>query len=313
VTLPSAANPHITTGGMVGDGKLEYFHTMGPLARAATADYAALEPGEDLEIALARMDQAGLSFPVVAKPDIGWCGYGVRLIQSALQLESYLNRYPKAATLVLQRYVPDEGEAGLFYVRAPGEASGRILGILLRYYPKAIGDGRRTLRELIEADIRLHRLTRDGLHESSFDPDHVPAQGEIVRLALIGSTRVGGLYMDGTTYDTPALTERLDQIARDMKTFHIGRFDVRYTTLAALQAAKFTIMEVNGAGSEAVHAWDPKYTIPEVYKMVFAKQRILFAIGAACRKAGNKPCGILNLARLQFQQQDLIKRYPKSN
>jgi hypothetical protein len=32
-------------------------------------------------------------------------------------------------------------------------------------------------------------------------------------------------------------------------------------------------MEVNGAGSEAVHAWDPKYSIREVYGIVFAKQR----------------------------------------
>jgi hypothetical protein len=37
--LPSAANPGITSGGLVGEGKLEYFAAMGPLARAATADY----------------------------------------------------------------------------------------------------------------------------------------------------------------------------------------------------------------------------------------------------------------------------------
>ena len=37
LTLPSAANPCITAGGLVGEGKLEYFRAMGPLARAATA------------------------------------------------------------------------------------------------------------------------------------------------------------------------------------------------------------------------------------------------------------------------------------
>ena len=32
-TLPSAANPCLTSGGMVGEGKLEYFDGMGPVNR----------------------------------------------------------------------------------------------------------------------------------------------------------------------------------------------------------------------------------------------------------------------------------------
>src|SRR5438128_8920264 len=39
LTLPSAANPRITAGGLVGEGKLEYFEQMGPVGRAATAPY----------------------------------------------------------------------------------------------------------------------------------------------------------------------------------------------------------------------------------------------------------------------------------
>ena len=41
-TLPSAANPAITSGGLVGEGKLEYFSGMGPVARAVTAAYCAV-------------------------------------------------------------------------------------------------------------------------------------------------------------------------------------------------------------------------------------------------------------------------------
>ena len=37
LTLPSAANPCITSGGLVGEGKLEYFEQMGPKGRAMTA------------------------------------------------------------------------------------------------------------------------------------------------------------------------------------------------------------------------------------------------------------------------------------
>src|SRR3982750_412527 len=75
LTLPSAANPLINSGGMVGDGKLEYFRSMGPIAKAATADHIAVKSGENITSIAERMRMAGLSFPIVAKPDIGWCGY----------------------------------------------------------------------------------------------------------------------------------------------------------------------------------------------------------------------------------------------
>lgn len=69
VTLPSAANPGITAGGLVGEGKLEYFAAMGPLARAATAPAIGIRNTPQLRVAdaLRQLDEAGLSFPVVAK------------------------------------------------------------------------------------------------------------------------------------------------------------------------------------------------------------------------------------------------------
>lgn len=312
VTLPSAANPHITSGGMVGDGKLEYFQSMGLLARAATADFIRVAPGENLQHVLKKMLAVGLVFPVVAKPNLGWCGYGVRLVENQSQLQSYLRAYPEEEPFLLQRFIPDIGEAGLFYTRSPCEIKGRIVGLLLRFFPQVTGDGRQTVGELIAVDNRLRRLVSNRFHECRFDPSYIPSFGETVRLALIGSTRVGGLYLDGTNHVSQKLIDRLDEIARDMGAFHVGRFDVRYKTLAGLESGEFTIMEVNGAGSEAVHAWDPKYTIRDVYRIVFAKQCLLFEIGAACRQLGHRPCGFLKLARLHIQQQNLMRRYPPS-
>ena len=313
LTLPSSVNPKITTGGMVGDGKLEYFNAMGAIARAATADFIAVTTEADPSSHRAGIQVAELGFPVVAKPDLGWCGYGVRLLADWQEFEAYFNTYPPNETFLLQRYIPDEGEAGLFYVREPGAAKGRLIGVLLRQFPKVSGDGVRSVRELIAADIRLHRLIGTALHECRFDDAYIPARDESVRLALIGSTRVGGAYLDGTRFMTQQLSDRVDAIARDMGPFHVGRFDVRFDTLDSLGAGDFTIMEVNGAGSEAVHAWDPKYTIRDVYRIVFAKQRLLFSIGDACRKAGHRPCGIAELARHFFRQQGLMGRYPRSN
>lgn len=315
ITLPSSANPHITAGGLVGDTKSEYFECMGPLARARVAPFVMLRPHgrSSSSDALAVLRRSGLDFPVVAKPDLGWCGYGVWRIDNSQALEAYLAAFPHGASLMLQAYLDDPGEAGIFYVRHPQQSHGRLLGILLRHYPQVIGDGASTVAQLVGADARLRRTTGNAEHECDYRGAYVPAMAEVVRLSLIASTRVGGRYEDGSDCATPELTAAIETIAQDMPQFHVGRFDVRYRTLQDLRCGRFTIMEVNGAGSEAVHAWDPKYSIAEVYGIVFAKQRLLFSIAAANRRQGHLPISMLALARHHLHQQRLIKQYPKSN
>ncbi|MEO6018368.1 MAG: hypothetical protein ABIP46_14020 [Polaromonas sp.] len=315
-TLPSAANPAITSGGLVGEGKLEYFTGMGPIARAATARYCAVSTRCIPSRTGLRqvMDEAALSFPLIAKPDLGLCGYGVRLLADMRQLQAYLKAYPANETVVLQQYLPQDGEAGIFYVRDPGTGVGRIIGLALRYFPRVTGDGRSTLAALIASDPRARRVCSSVQHEPQHDLQRVPATGEVVRLATIGSTRVGGLYRDGGAYATPQLLAAIHSIACDMPSFHFGRFDVRFESLQALSAGNgFTIMEVNGAGSEAIQAWDPDTGVVAGFRMIFDKQRILFAIGDAMRRRGVRPIGLLELWRLNRRQLQLIERYPPSN
>ena len=316
ITLPSAANSAITSGGLVGEGKLEYFRDMGPLARAATARHCTVSTASLPSSAtlLQCMDSAGLSFPVIVKPNLGLCGYGVRLIADMEALHTYLVAFPAHEDVVLQQYLPALGEAGIFYARDPATDQGRIIGLALRYFPRVTGDGQHTVAQLIAHDARARRLVRAPHHECAVDDARVPMPGEVVRLATIGSTRVGGLYLNGATCITPQLTAAIDAIARDMPTFYCGRFDVRFNRQQDLSVGTgFTIMEVNGAGSEAIHAWDPAIGVVEGFRMIFAKQRILFAIGDTRRRSGVQPIGLLALAKLWRRQRRLIALYPLSN
>ena len=316
LTLPSSANPQITSGGLVGEGKLEYFEGMGPVARAATASYCAVSThGIQSGAALRQMMRAAvLFFPLIAKPDLGLCGYGVRLLANMGELQAYLKAFPANETVVLQAYLPQEGEAGIFYARDPITDQARIIGLALRFFPRVTGDGIRTIAELIAADPRAGRALNSRLHEYRHDAGRIPAAGEVVRISTIGSTRVGGLYRDGGFCITPQLTAAVDAIARDMPKFYFGRFDVRFDTWSALRAGhSFTIMEINGAGSEAIQAWDPDTTLLAGLKKIFEKQSLLFAIGAAMRGQGVRPVGLLKLIRLNLRQNRLIARYPPSN
>ena len=300
----------------MGEGKLEYFNGMGIAGRKFIAGYCAVVAGNERSAdGLAQLlADASLAFPLVVKPDLGLCGHGVRRVDSLEALQDYLARFPKKETVVIQAYIPHENEAGIFYARLPGSDRGEIIGLAFRYFARVTGDGQHTVAELIVADPRCCRAATTGEHECMVSPDRVPALGEVVRLATVGSTRVGGLYRDGASHITPRLTAAIDAVARDMPSFHCGRFDVRFGSFSALEKGEdFVIMEINGAGSEAIQAWDPGLGLLAAFRIIFAKQRILFSIGDAMRRSGVRPIGLLTLARLNWRQQRLIASYPPSN
>ena len=308
LTLPSAANPDIETGGMVGESKQACLGLIHETFRQWVAHSTVVQPGQDAEVA--RLG-AALSYPLIAKPDIGWCGYGVRRIDDQTALMAYQCSFP-AAAFMLQRLIDDPGEAGLLYIRQPSAAAGRITAITLRHPPQVVGDGLATLAGLIAANPRtagkakLYQLTPSCLAR-------VPQAGEIIRLMTVASLRVGGRYEDVTEQVTPALEVVLDNIARSMGRFHYGRFDVRFTSMETLREGLFTIIEVNGAGSEAIQNWDPQRRLWQSFSGVFAKQRELFALADKMRQQGVVPVGWRAVVRAHLYQQHLMSTYPYAN
>ncbi len=163
LTLPALANPRINAGGICGESKNQILDLAGPAARPWIARHAGLvtsghQDGNDLAKAEAAMAGAGLTFPVVVKPDMSCNGVGVRVAADAAGLASYLAAFPRATALQLQELVPHDGEAGIFYIRHPEEATGRITSVTLKFAPTVIGDGTSTLRGLIAADHRLNAI-----------------------------------------------------------------------------------------------------------------------------------------------------------
>lgn len=327
LSLPTIANPMIEVGGLWGESKRAYLDMVSGEARRWLAPYVTLVRGalddtaRDTAKAVGLARGAGLDFPLVAKPDIGWQGYGVRLVHSEPELAAYMAAFPEGATLMLQALVPWEGEAGVFYVRHPNEESGTIAALTLRYFPHVTGDGTRSLRDLILDDQRASwkagaHLGLDRLH-GGLPPaalERVPAAGEVVRLSFIGSIRVGGLYRDASALVTPALSARFDEISRAMPEFHYGRYDIRFASVERLQSGEdFRIIEINGAGSEAISAWDPERTVAEVYGRLLRQQRLLFEIGAENRRRGYRPAGLPAVLRAAWKQSRLVSRYPPSS
>ncbi len=326
LSLPTLANPLIEVGGLWGESKKVYLDMVSGEERRWLARYVTLTRGksdkaDDGDHAVELSREAGLTFPLVAKPDIGWQGYGVRSIASEPELRAYVDAFPEGATLMLQEMVAWEAEAGVFYVRQPGEEKGKVISVTLRYFPHVVGDGNRTVRDLILADQRaswkagLHLGLKEGHGGVSAETlDRIPGTGEIVRLSFIGSIRVGSLYRDADEHITPELTARFDAISRSMPEFHYGRYDVRFASVERLREGKdFRIIEINGAGSESISAWDPEMTLWQTYARLLRHQRLMFEIGARNRARGWKPAGLLAVLRAARRQTRLIGRYPPSS
>ncbi len=323
LTLPSASNPNIETGGFMGESKASVMRMVGKEQQKWVSEFITIHrngvPGEeDLEKALKMMKENNLSFPIVAKPDIGWNGYGVRLVEDENHLLQYISSFPHNEEIVLQKPVTYDGEAGVFYVRIPGEEKGRIYSITLRYFPFVTGDGKSTLRQLIQSDERTKLRAGYYLGEKSEhvgfgeeDLDQVPKEGELIRLSFIGSLRVGGLYRNATHLITPELSDRFDQIARSMPEFYFGRFDVRFESIDKLRKGEgFSIIEINGAGAEAIQAWDPHVSLPKLYSEFFKAYKLLFHIGNLNRARGYKPMSLKEFIRAIKRQNRLIEQYP---
>ncbi len=316
--LLTAANPRIAAGGLCGESKTSILEQVEGAAREWLAPYTSLvtdaDPACDLPAAESALARAGLLFPLVGKPDIGCNGTGVRLIHDRAGLKRFLADYPRGAGVILQEFVPYEGEAGLFYVRRPGESAGRITSLTLKSAPVVIGDGRSTLEELIRNDPRAGLVPHLYLPRLAGRLHEVPATGEAVRLVFVGNHCKGSTFRNGAGEITAALTEVVDSIARAIPEFHFGRIDVRFASLAELRRGKsFRIIEINGAGSEATHIWDPSTRLIEAYTTQFFHYHAAFAIGRANRARGHRPPGIREVFRLWRRQKALMATYPMND
>ncbi len=272
----------------------------GVLARPGGADAAE-----------AAMESFGLSYPVVVKPDIGCNGTGVRLLRDRDALVNYLDVFPAGETMVLQRYVPEPNEAGIFYVRHPDQPAGQITSLTIKHPPVVVGDGRSTLLDLILADERARLVPHLYLDRLADRLDTVPVQGETVQLVFVGNHCKGSIFQDGRGLVTPALTEAIDRLARSLPDFYFGRIDVRFDSMASLRRGTgFTVIEINGAGSEATHIWDPSTKLLDAWRTQFFHYGSAFRIGAANRRRGFSPCGVRAMYREWRNQRRLLAIYP---
>ncbi|GLR76585.1 D-alanine--D-alanine ligase [Aliivibrio sifiae] len=317
--LPLIANPSIKLSGMIGESKHDILTLAGPIAQQWISPFTTITTTstpilQQTQNAIEAMDKQHLSFPVVAKPDLGCRGVGVKLIQSPKQLSEYFSSFPINARFLIQEKAPYSAEAGIFYVRYPNEKKGKIISITLKYSPFVVGDGTSTLKQLIENDSRAGQLAHLYLPRHEEKLNTILEKGKEFQLAFAGSHSRGSIFRDGNQYITEALAERLDQIFNDLEGFHYGRLDVKFKDIFDLMNGdNFTILEINGASSEAAHIWDRNTPLKTIFSTLLLQYKILFEIGALQKKQGHHSPKIKELLAAWKEEKQLTLQYPPTD
>jgi hypothetical protein len=101
-------------------------------------------------------------------------------------------------------------------------------------------------------------------------------------------------------------------LSKEIDGFWFGRFDVRYRDLDALKRGEdFTIIELNGAGAEAIHIYDADMTLLGAYRALFKQYMTAFKIGDTNRKKGMKPAPMLRMIKNYLTEVQMLNSHKK--
>lgn len=270
----SAANPSIHHSGFAQERKSDIYSIIPQQYYPRTLLCEAGADGHKLHKLMAAKN---IRFPIIAKPDIGERGVQVKLLHSASELKDYGNK-SKVAFLI-QEFISYEHEVGIFYYRIPGENSGHISGIVGKEFLTVTGDGVTSIEGLLKINKRyLLQLPALRFTYGSF-LDTVLEAGKEHVLVPYGNHSRGSKFIDESWRITDALSVAVDRICQQIPGFYYGRLDIKFRSWdTLLEGKELSIIELNGAGSEPTHIYDPSHSLLFAWKEVCRHWKLLFQI-----------------------------------
>jgi hypothetical protein len=277
----SASNPGILSGGMMGESKSGVLDLVP--SEVKPKSFLIKLPATTKDI-LNRMAAAGLSLPVVFKPDLGERGWMVRRILNERDIESYLEEI--RIDFIVQDLVDYPLEFGVFYVHFPDQPAGKVTSITMKRFLSVTGDGKSTLQELI-LNLDRAKLQWETLKKKYKDQlQSVLPGGEEKELVSIGNHCLGTTFLNANHLITPKMNESFNRISSQVKGFYFGRYDLRCKSLEDLEAGKVMIVELNGCGAEPAHIYHPGYSFWKALATLFTHVHNMYRISVINHSRG---------------------------
>lgn len=281
----SASNPTIRNGGFLMESKWEIYNLLPEGSYPSTVFIRAGSNPADI---IQSVQNSNLKYPLVGKPDIGMQGKSVQKLENENELVAYAMQ--SKVDFLVQEFVPFENEAGIFYYRFPGEKKGYISGIVGKEFLKITGDGKATMLELLKKEKRYILQLTSLKKKYGERLQQVLADGEEFILVPYGNHVRGAKFLDYSNRIEPELEQSIDAVCGKTEGFYYGRLDIRYNTWEELRQGKnFSVIELNGAGSEPTHIYDPKHSIFFAWKEIIRHLNLLYRISKLNHKQYNNP------------------------
>ncbi|SHN06760.1 D-alanine--D-alanine ligase [Flavobacterium xinjiangense] len=279
----NASNPTIKNGGFMMESKKAIYDLIPQRYYPKTE---LIIEGTSIEEIEKIIETSEIKYPLIAKPDIGLRGSGVKKIHTITELKDYA--YKANFDYVVQDLIPYDNEVGIFYVRYPDEKTGRITGIVSKEFLIVTGDGFSSIEELIKANPRYELQLKVLKQEYGSELLEILPQGQKLNLVPYGNHARGAKFIDGSHWITPKLTATINEMCLQIPGFYFGRLDVMYNTLEELEDGKhFSIVELNGAASEPTHIYDPKHSLLFAWKELARHISYMFEISVENHKKGS--------------------------
>jgi len=254
-----------------------------------------------------QLNNAGLNYPFVAKPDTGMQGVLFRIISTDDKLAEYHRKVGEP--YILQSFVQLPMEFSVFHIRYPGETKGIITGLVAKDYLHVTGDGKKTLAELID----LHPLAKHKKEELERRHgekwNHVPAANENYVLNYAGNHRHGAKFINLNKEIDQRLCDVFDKISNEAGQFYFGRYDLKCTSLEDLKNGKnIEVLEYNGAGAATIHIFDCNMSYWQALKEIVRHWDHLYKIGKINNGLGVRYWGLREGSKFMGQAKKNYKR-----
>ena len=250
---------------------------------------------------LALIKQRNLKYPLIGKPDIGMKGMMVKKLENEKELLSYATN--SKVDFLIQEYVLFKNEVGIFYYRYPNEGKGHISGIVKKEMLAVTGDGISTIEQLLLKNRRAV-LQLPVLRKTEKDKMHIVLKnGEEFIIVPYGNHVRGAKFLDDSRLIDEELTNTIDSICRKVDGFYFGRLDIRYNNWEELKQGKnFSIIELNGSGSEPTHIYDPRHSVFWAWKEIAKHWKILYRVSKLNHQLQNAPYMTTRMGLDMFKQ-----------
>ncbi|MEX0636778.1 MAG: hypothetical protein WD135_08415, partial [Ferruginibacter sp.] len=198
---------------------------------------------------------------------------------------------------IVQELIDYPIEVGAFYYRMPDQKKGTVSGLLIKAAAQIIGDGTKTIEQLIIENDAMAVVTKRNelLSRHKERLQKILAKDEVFLLSLATNRSQGGTMVGIDHEIDEPLEAFFDGLSHYNGHFFYGRYDIKCKSIEDLRLGKnFSILEFNGAGAGPQQIYANPYSLFKACLIIYHHWKMLFRISRYNQQKGVKAWKLLD-------------------